>query len=613
MKKFFKAAGRFLKSILPAFLFFETLLFSFSTPAFASSGALVEVKPSPSVSVDESVSSSVNRSYYYKQLVEWIQDRGYNAVRSSMDADLYYFFTVLVSDTYGVSTGSYKYPDGRVVSGSAYPIRAKSGDVYLNAFNPDYLHAYFDIFKLSMNDSSSEAISCCKSIYSGYMGCPNTNSAVALTSKLYPIAYSFDGFSDYYNALYSDYLVDNGDSGKSVGYEDLNPSDFVEDPKIPSDVFNTDILPTLNTQFYPKNATGKMSYRTDSRFHNYTLHAYYQQETFYSQGTGFIPVGGGNEMYALFFYKTDTDTYYSKLQLHFVITENEVWYEDRDEIEHIDRILTCEYWDMIDGSQNESNSVVLMDTGSYGYIELVTTNLGSFCVYAYDKYEDYIAYKNRRFNSLNQYISDLSILFKPDMSLSIDYNARNSTLWRHFTSPFSEHDSSCSFGGQCDFGYVASATPISAVYDIDTSRIPDDHYITVNGDTIYDYSITNPVTGDTTTIRNYVTNNYNFPKDESGNGGTSGNVTVSGQIDVSGTVSVDVNVDVNLNGGAGGGGNHYEMPDTSFFDDYLDDALEESTGIRRFIADFFDSMPGQITKLIGIGLVLAILCRLIGR
>ena len=59
-------------------------------------------------------------------------------------------------------------------------------------------------------------------------------------------------------------------------------------------------------------------------------------------------------------------------------------------------------------------------------------------------------------------------------------------------------------------GYYYSNTPIVISYTIDTTKIPDNYYITVGGDTIYDYNITNPSTGDTTTINNYITNNYTF-------------------------------------------------------------------------------------------------------
>lgn len=64
--------------------------------------------------------------------------------------------------------------------------------------------------------------------------------------------------------------------------------------------------------------------------------------------------------------------------------------------------------------------------------------------------------------------------------------------------------------------------------DIDTTKIPDNYYITVGGDTIYDYNITNPATGDSTTINNYITNNYIF---NGSGGGSEGGSTVNNYYD----------------------------------------------------------------------------------
>ncbi len=100
------------------------------------------------------------------------------------------------------------------------------------------------------------------------------------------------------------------------------------------------------------------------------------------------------------------------------------------------------------------------------------------------------------------------------------------------------------------------------------------------------------------------------PKDPNGgNGSMNGNITVGGKIDVN--VSVP-DININVNGGTGDVSS-YEIPDTGFLNDYLDVALEESSAIRRFIADFFGTLPGQITTLICIALVFAILMRIIGR
>ncbi len=79
-----------------------------------------------------------------------------------------------------------------------------------------------------------------------------------------------------------------------------------------------------------------------------------------------------------------------------------------------------------------------------------------------------------------------------------------------------------------DWGFILSAEPFELVANqtsVDFDKIPDNYYITVNGDTIYDYDITNPDTGDTSTINQYITNNYYLPDNGgSGNSGDTNNI-----------------------------------------------------------------------------------------
>lgn len=176
-----------------------------------------------------------------------------------------------------------------------------------------------------------------------------------------------------------------------------------------------------------------------------------------------------------------------------------------------------------------------------------------------------------------------------------------------------------------DFGFYVSTSPIlmnGFAADIDTQRIPDNYYITVGGDTIYNYTITDPATGQSDTVNNYVTNNYTFVDtgDEGGSSGSvGGNVTVGGQIDVSGKVDVgvDVNVNVpdiniNVNGGAGGSVPDTEV-DTNPLDEYLTSAIDDSSGVRQFFGSFFDFVPPEIVVLLGIGLTFVIMGRILGR
>ena len=150
-----------------------------------------------------------------------------------------------------------------------------------------------------------------------------------------------------------------------------------------------------------------------------------------------------------------------------------------------------------------------------------------------------------------------------------------------------------------DFGYYISRTPFYT-NAVDPSSIPDNGSVIVprNASSFGDLRV-GTVGGS--------------PDDNNGgNGSMNGNITVGGKIDVNVSVP-DININVNGNGGNGGNGNSYSMPDTDFFESYLDNALEESTGIRKFIGDFFNTLPGQITELICLSIVIAILCRILGR
>ncbi len=150
-----------------------------------------------------------------------------------------------------------------------------------------------------------------------------------------------------------------------------------------------------------------------------------------------------------------------------------------------------------------------------------------------------------------------------------------------------------------DFGYYISRTPFYT-NAVDPSSIPDNGSVIVprNASSFGDLRV-GTVGGS--------------PDDNNGgNGSMNGNITVGGKIDVNVSVP-DININVNGNGGNGGNGNSYSMPDTDFFESYLDNALEESTGIRKFIGDFFNTLPGQITELFCLSIVIAILCRILGR
>lgn len=214
------------------------------------------------------------------------------------------------------------------------------------------------------------------------------------------------------------------------------------------------------------------------------------------------------------------------------------------------------------------------------------------------------------------------------------------------TYPIRYHDSgdpngrmtdivTCDEDHTCDFGFYVSNEQFTTTYKIDTSRIPSNAVVTIKGGDVYTWNITDETTGDTITIGELIDSDYVIPPSTPGNtsgggngGGNGGNVNVGGDVKVDGTVTVsggvdinvsvpDINVNVNVSGGVGVGGNgggvNASLPDMSPVDEYLESAADDSSGFRRFLADFFSFLPNDIILLLGIAISVAIVCRLLGR
>ena len=164
---------------------------------------------------------------------------------------------------------------------------------------------------------------------------------------------------------------------------------------------------------------------------------------------------------------------------------------------------------------------------------------------------------------------------------------------------------------------------MSCTYDIDLSRINPDDVVTIKGDNIYDYTITDSSTSETVTIGQYINGNYSYISSVGGTD-TSGNVNFGGHVDVSGNVNVNGNIngqinvsipDINVNVTGGGTGTNIDasMPNMDPVQEYLDEANSQGSGVRSFLDTFFDFLTGEILVLVGIALSVAILCRIFGR
>ena len=319
------------------------------------------------------------------------------------------------------------------------------------------------------------------------------------------------------------------------------------------------------------------------------------------------------------FYTDGEDRYYSEYQLHF--------YLERVDNENGDGWTTTfavDWFSNFDDIDSKKGTKIIkegMTSPEYVVLSSTPDGYNRFFSYMYPFLSQFLERPHSGSCSHIFYGPDTFRYYKSgDLSSWVESN-----LYNHFCYSYSKHDSSCLYGSSDDIGYYYSNTPIMFSYsNIDTSKIPDSYYITVNGDTIYDYSITNPDTGQSSTINEYITNNYTYITnnnpggDGSGSGTTGGNVTVGGNIGVNGNVNVggevnvgvdvspiDINVNVSGKGGAGESGG--EPPEIGGIDDLLGYLPEKSPVISQYLKIFFDTLPLELLALILAGVAVAVI------
>lgn len=234
-------------------------------------------------------------------------------------------------------------------------------------------------------------------------------------------------------------------------------------------------------------------------------------------------------------------------------------------------------------------------------------------LFVYPDEDSYINQKSLKYNVLST-MSDKELFYTADKS---DYKRNSNGAFNNFSYRYDKHIVKGEVMYSGDFGFMCSKSKISTVYDFDTSKIGKGQVVTINGDTIYNYTITNPETGDSSKFGDYITNNYTYITNNNGgsSGGTvGGNVIVDGNIDVSGSVGVDINVSVpdiniNVNGNGSGAGESVSLPDT----DLVENLPEAPSGFIDYTASLFSFLPAEILSLLIAGLAAAIFCRIWGR
>ena len=579
-------------------LLVAVLLFTLSFSCFAASSAIVGFTIDSVLSV-----VSDNLSTYSA------------SIQKRVEAARGYYFYKIINDDY--SSGL------TVFDSSGY------------SFTDDILKFYFNEYFTACSpghdlyDSNGD-------VFIQAAGFPNSPFSLSLLSFAeYHVMQQDDGydstflsFKNYYNSFLARYLIAQGETAT-----DPNPGKSGLDIA-PGYVSSEELVEGIekdNSYYTPKGEYGKISYRTDDTFQKwseYTSRSTKTYNPFIIDNNRFVYTGGSEEIYFQCFILVDGVEYISDFQFHLYF-DVECTYDENGAVASVAKLPRIECWSNIDGDISEPVLAFSpsFDCSEYKYYFLgQQSSPSSLTLKGYKTYTDFLKDQNSKILYSESWPKNWYVLHNSDLTKTIDWV---------FKSHYCEGTYKYHVVEDCDRGLFVSSTPIDFTYrDIDTTKIPANQIITINGDTIYNYTITNPETGDSSKFGDYITNNYtyitnNYGGSESGGSsgsGVSGNVTVGGSIDVGGSVGVDINVNVpdininvNGNGGAGGSGSSIANPDdfTSAenvdLNKYYDEAVEQSSGFQKFLKDFFGFLPAELLGLILFAVAMAIVCRVFGR
>ncbi len=269
-----------------------------------------------------------------------------------------------------------------------------------------------------------------------------------------------------------------------------------------------DICARLESQYGPKNTSIRHSWQTDKAYHTHL--------SFFNEGYFFN--SNLTDVYCVpFFYngKTKDKYYYSLCQLHF--------YQEVTQDENGNNVVSLymDYYNWFDKGET-TTYLVSSDLATIRYMRFPDITNSTLTFRGFTKYSDFLTYSNGSYMQIAGVAIDPSYDLS-DLSLNTSVNWQATLPWaiRYTTNSAAE----IAAQDYADYGFYYSDKPINmgAYDDIDFKRIPDNYYITINGDTVYEYPITNPDTGKSTTINNYITNNYYIDDDDSSGGGNTVN------------------------------------------------------------------------------------------
>ena len=308
------------------------------------------------------------------------------------------------------------------------------------------------------------------------------------------------------------------------------------------------------------------------------------------------------DFYLIGFAIDDTSgVYYGKYYVH-VYTKNE----------NGSVSLITDYYSLSDGSLYQTRKGT-WDIGNYPYLSMHYASGSSM-------------FSFRGYKSASDYYGDVTPSWKTivtsnvAMPLSASDNSGTLEFTKYVALPSFTPDTNKSD----DYGFICSSKQFELFANqtgIDFQKIPDNYIITINGDTIYNYPITDPSTGNSTTINNLIINNYiipGYPEAPDPDGPITSGVKVSGNVKVDGEINIKadpIDINVNVNSGSNGNAGNFIDPGTvdTNLDHYLEQVPELSKGFVDYLKDFLAWLPPEIYGLIILGLIVVVWCRLAGR
>lgn len=345
-----------------------------------------------------------------------------------------------------------------------------------------------------------------------------------------------------------------------------------EDFKSVLDRLNNQYAPSqLKDQFISSYQTLRIIKKDGEKFMYFPLR--YGSDMIFGQGY--------DDLYLLPFVSDGSASYFSSNQLH-------VYHELVNDVPHI-YIDVC---DISTGSVSSSLALpLLLNTTSIPFVKLNFTQWSTYPNKLYfHVFADNLCFLN--YDVRGQYReSGLDLCGK--FIIASDLNSSYSFYQLYSSSSFTPQSDVID-----DYGFYCSTSAYTwddmfSSYGSLIKNINDGDVITYSGDTINEYVITNKA-GDSTTINNYITNNYIYPdsggSDDSGGGTVNNNWNIEFPdfiANISNSISTSINTTFNL----------LFVPSDGFIDTKMSEVQDLITLKIPFVHDFDDIFKSIFVEL----------------